>query len=171
MAEMKFKGQTVQVNEYLVEADSVIHGRGLFAIKRIPEDIPLIEYVGEKITKEQAVRECEAANHFVFTLDDTFDLNGNVPWNPARWANHSCDPNCEALDDEGRIWLYTRREIQPGEEITFNYGYDLEDYQEHPCQCGTAACIGFMVAEELFAVVKRKRVEADAVRPAEPCES
>lgn len=153
---MRFKGKPTKVNEYLVEAESVIHGKGLFAIKRIPAEHQLIEYVGEIITKAEALAECEASNPFIFTLDDVHDINGNVDWNPARWANHSCDPNCEALDYDGHIWITTRRVIEPGEEITFNYGYDLEDYREHVCRCGAASCLGYMVAEELFPQVRKK---------------
>ena len=65
--------------------------------------------------------------------------------------NHSCAPNCEAelLDD--RIWIIARRDIQPGEEITFNYGYDLENYRDYPCCCGSPHCVGYIVAEEFFA--------------------
>jgi SET domain-containing protein len=171
MRDLKFNSTPTVVNEYLVEAESSIHGRGLFAVKTIPSDTQLIEYVGDKITKDEARRECEASNHYVFTLDDAHDLNGNVDWNPARWANHSCDPNCEAFDFDGHIWLVTRREIQPGEEITFNYGYDLDDYQEHPCQCGSPSCVGFMVAEELFHLVKRRPGMTDSVMPAPARES
>jgi len=82
---------------------------------------------------------CAAAkpdNEYIFTLDDEHDLDGNVPWNPARLLNHSCAPNCEAELDEGRIWIIALRDIRAGEELTFNYGYDLENYREHPCRCG-----------------------------------
>jgi uncharacterized protein len=157
MAGLAYEGTPLPVNEYLVEAGSRIHGRGLFAIKTIPPDTQLIEYLGERITKAESLVRCEEENAYIFTLDDQYDLDGDMPWNPARWANHSCSPNCEAYDVEGQIWLFSKREIQAGEEITFNYGYDLEDYQEHPCACGSPACVGFMVAEEFFGVIQRRR--------------
>jgi SET domain-containing protein len=79
-----------------------------------------------------------------------------VEWNPARLINHSCEPNCEALtDDDNRIWIVAKRDIAAGEELTFNYNYDLEDFKEHPCQCGAQNCVGFIVAEEFFAQVRQ----------------
>jgi uncharacterized protein len=134
--------------------DSKIHGGGLFATKAIPAGTRIIEYIGEKITKAQALVECEAGNHFVFTLDDEFDLNGNFEWNTARFINHSCAPNCEAELDEDRVWILALRDIAAGEELTYNYGYDLEEYREHPCRCGSKDCLGFIVAEEFFPMLR-----------------
>ncbi|HZV33351.1 MAG TPA: SET domain-containing protein-lysine N-methyltransferase, partial [Verrucomicrobiae bacterium] len=64
--------------------------------------------------------------------------------------NHSCSPNAEARADGERIWIVALRDVRTGEEITFNYNYDLQDYQEHPCACGAANCVGYIVAEEFF---------------------
>jgi hypothetical protein len=139
---------------------SVIHGTGGFAKADIAVGTRVIEYVGEKITKAESLRRCESANESIFSLDESCDLDGNVPWNPARFLNHSCDPNCEAEPDGGRIWIVARRGIRAGEEITFNYGYDLEDYREHPCRCGSANCAGYIVAEEFFEHIRKQRVLA-----------
>ena len=95
-------------------------------------------------------------NWFIFGLDDEFDLDGHVEWNPARFLNHSCAPNCEAVCEEGRIWITALRDIRPGEEVTFNYGYDLEDFQEHPCHCGAPQCVHYIVAEELMPDLRKK---------------
>jgi hypothetical protein len=133
---------------------SAIHGIGGFAKADIVAGTRAIEYVGEEITKAESLRRCESNNEYIFSLDDMYDLDGNVPWNSARFLNHSCDPNCEAKPDDGCIWIVARRDIRAGEEITFNYGYDLEDYQEHPCRCGAARCIGYMVAPEFHEHVK-----------------
>ena len=143
---------------------SAIHGVGGFAKADIAAGTRVIEYVGEKITKAESLRRCESANEYIFSLDETHDLDGNVPWNPARFLNHSCDPNCEAEPDGGRVWIVARRDIRAGEEITFNYGYDLEDYREHPCRCGAADCIGYIVAEEFFEHVRRQSELAGKVR-------
>jgi len=135
---------------------SKIHGRGGYAAKDIPVETDVIEYVGEKISKEESERRCENNNEYIFTGDDTYDVDGNVDWNPARLINHSCDPNCEALtDDDMRIWIVAKRDIKAGEELTFNYNYDLEDYKEHPCCCGARHCVGFIVAEEFFEQVRQ----------------
>ena len=133
---------------------SAIHGIGGFAKADIVAGTRVIEYIGETITKAESLRRCESNNEYIFSLDDMYDLDGNVPWNSARFLNHSCDPNCEAKPDDGCIWIVARRDIRAGEEITFNYGYDLEDYQEHPCRCGAARCIGYMVAPEFHEHVK-----------------
>ena len=133
---------------------SAIHGTGGFAKADIAAGARVIEYVGEKITKAESLHRCESANEYIFSLDDESDLDGNVPGNPARFLNHSCDPNCEAEPDGGRVWIVARRGIRAGEEITFNYGYDLEDYREHPCRCGAADCIGYIMAEEFFEHVR-----------------
>lgn len=88
------------------------------------------------------------------------DLDGDVPWNPARFINHSCAPNCEAEQDGDHIWIIARRDIAAGEELSFNYGYDLVDYRDHPCHCGTADCVGFIVAEEFFDHVRQRSAPA-----------
>ncbi len=116
-----------------------------------------MEYVGEKITKAESLRRCEGENSFIFALNETEDLDGNVEWNAARFMNHSCAPNCEAELEQGRIWLIARRVIAAAEELTFNYGYDLADYREHPCHCGAPGCVGYMVAEEFFEHVRNNR--------------
>jgi len=140
---------------------SAIHGIGGFAKADIAAGTRVIKYVGEKITKAESLRRCESANEYIFSLDDTHDLDGNVTWNPARFLNHSCDPNCETEPDGGRIWIVARCGIRAGEEITFNYGYDLEDYREHPCRCGASDCIGYIVAEELFEHVRKQHALAE----------
>ncbi len=139
-----------QTKERIEFRDSGIHGMGGFARGRIRKGTALIEYVGEKITKAEAAKRIAADNPFIFSLDDECDVDGNVEWNPARFLNHSCEPNAEAEIFGDQIWIMALRDIGPGEEITFNYSYDLENYEEHPCLCGAATCVGYMVAEEFF---------------------
>lgn len=144
------------MSDLLQFRESTIHGLGAFAAARVPAGTRVIEYVGEKITKAESLRRCEQENWCIFALDDEFDLDGAVGWNPARFINHSCSPNCEAEFIDGRIWIIAIRNIEPGEELTFNYGYDLESYKEHPCRCGASNCVGYMIAEELFPHLKRQ---------------
>ncbi len=142
--------------------NSRIHGTGGFARTPIPRGTRVLEYVGERIRKEQSLERCQCDNQYIFSLDDEYDIDGNVAWNPARFINHSCAPNCEAEVDDGRIWIIALRDINPGEEITFNYGYDLVDYKEYPCHCGAEECVGYIVAEEFFEHVRKQaRVAAD----------
>ena len=137
---------------------SPIHGRGVFAQTALRRGRRVIEYLGEKITKAESARRCEQQNWCIFSLDAACDLDGNFPWNPARFVNHSCAPNCEAECEGGRIWITALRDIPPGEEITFNYGYDWEAHRDHPCRCGAAECLGFIVAEEFFGQLRRRKI-------------
>ncbi|MGB9601579.1 MAG: SET domain-containing protein [Verrucomicrobiia bacterium] len=146
----------VSNNELVVVKPSKIHGSGVFASKKIPANTLIIEYVGKKISKQEAKRLCQEGNNYIFELDDETDIDGSVEWNLARFINHSCSPNAEAQIIDGHIWIVAIRDIEEGEEITFNYGYDLENYREHPCRCGAENCVGFIVAEELFPIVKEE---------------
>ena len=87
---------------------------------------------------------------YIFELNKKYDINGNVKWNTARFINHSCNPNAEASNDDGHIWIEALRDIKKGDEITYNYGYDLESFEEHPCKCGSANCVGYIVDKDLW---------------------
>jgi hypothetical protein len=83
---------------------------------------------------------------------------GNLPVaEQASLLNHSCDPNCEAQLREGHIWIVAARDIRPGEELTFDHGYDLEDYRDHPCHCGLPACVDYVVEGRFREHVRRQR--------------
>ncbi len=144
------------MTDLVVFHNSPIHGTGGFATADIPKGTRLLEYVGERIDKQESLRRCESGNGFIFSLNDLEDLDGDVDCNPARWLNHSCSPNCEAVAENEQIWLVALRAISTGEEITFDYGYDLVDYREHPCVCGAPNCVGYIVAQEFFEHVRRK---------------
>jgi SET domain-containing protein len=139
----------------LVFKPSSIHGTGGFARAGILAGTRVIEYTGERITKAESLRRCERNNNYIFALDEEHDLDGRTERNPARLLNHSCAPNCEAVLEDDRIWVVALRDIRAGEEITFNYGYDLEDYRDHPCRCGAPGCVGYIVAEDLFTLVRK----------------
>ncbi len=151
---------------YWTVRSSSIHNRGIFARCDIPYDVPIIEYVGEKITKAESLRRGEAlvekskktggAAVYVFTLNQKYDIDGAKGRNPARYINHSCAPNCEAYIIRGRIWIYSLREIKAGEELTYNYGFDVDTWDEHPCRCGSDRCVGFIVEEKQWPKLLRK---------------
>jgi len=136
--------------------ESPIHGWGGFARIEIPAGTRIIEYVGERIDKCESARRCELNNSYIFTVDDSFDLDGNVGWNLARFVNHSCAPNCDAEWIDGQIWVVANRFIRAGEEITYDYGYDLDDYASYPCHCGGPDCVGYIVAAELARFVRKR---------------
>lgn len=141
----------------IVIRPSGIEGAGGFARQALPAGSRVLEYVGERIDKRESTLRCEQGNAFIFNIDEQWDLDGNVPWNPARFLNHSCQPNCDAEQIEDRIWIVTTRDVAPGEELTFNYGYDLEDYRAHPCRCGAPNCLGYIVAEEFHEMIRAQR--------------
>ena len=141
--------------DLIVFRNSPIHGKGGFAKQKIRAGSRVIEYVGERIGKDESLRRCEQNNEFIFSLNESQDLDGNVSWNPARFINHSCAPNCEATLEEDRIWIGALRDVESGEEITFNYGFDLEDYKAYPCHCGSPKCVGYIVAEAFFPQLRK----------------
>jgi uncharacterized protein len=125
----------------------------------------MIEYVGERIGKaeaerrsveriERAAKTGEAAV-FIFELTKRHDIDGAVSWNTARLINHSCRPNCEVQILRGRIWIVARRRIKAGEEVTYDYGYDFDDFEEHPCRCGSPRCAGYIIRTSLRRRLKR----------------
>ncbi|MBL9140065.1 MAG: SET domain-containing protein-lysine N-methyltransferase [Verrucomicrobiales bacterium] len=152
-----------QINEWMELGSSGIHGRGGFARCLIPAGTTIIEYVGERVGKEESSRRCEDGNPFIFTINEEWDIDGNVDQNPARFLNHSCAPNCEAQQEEDRIWIVAIRDIEAGEELTFNYGYDLSEWRDYPCDCGAASCLGYIVAAEHHSKV-RQQLGVEAVR-------
>lgn len=135
--------------------DSPVHGLGAFAMRPLVAGERIVEYTGQRITKSESQVRCAAGNHFIFSLDDEWDLDGDQPDNPARFVNHGCAPNCEAIQRDDRIWLVALRDIRAGEELSFDYGYDLENYQDHPCHCGAPDCCGFVVAEQFRDEVRK----------------
>lgn len=138
--------------------DSEIHGRGVYASRDIAAEDKIIEYVGETIDKEESERRAWAqhakaqatgdAAVYIFTLDEKYDIDGDVPWNTARLINHSCEPNCEAWIEGRRIFIHALREIRAGEELTFDYAFDVSCWEDHPCRCGRSGCVGYIVSRE-----------------------
>jgi hypothetical protein len=136
---------------------SRIHGLGAFAARDLSSGARVLEYLGQRISKAESLRRCAQRNPFIFALNEEFDLDGNVVWNPARYLNHSCRPSCDAELIDGRVWIVAGHDVRAGEELTFNYGYDLEDYRDHPCHCGAPDCVGYIVAEEFFPMLRRQQ--------------
>ena len=146
-------------------ASSPIHKRGLFATTDIEAGTDIIQYVGEKISKEESTRRAleweEKARKtgaglvYIFELDEEWNRDGRRGRNPARYMNHSCDGNCEAINYEGEIWIVARKDIKDGEELTYDYGYDMEHFLDHPCECRADNCVGYIVREDQRKKVKK----------------
>jgi SET domain-containing protein len=138
---------------------SPIQGLGAFATRRIPAGTRLIEYAGERLTPAQADARYpdvpgERHHTFLFAIDDEWVIDAAVDGNDARWINHSCDPNCDAVVDDGRIWIETTQTVQRGEELAYDYRLVLEERHTpaakklYPCHCGTPRCRGTMLARK-----------------------
>ena len=133
---------------------SPIAGLGAFATRHIQKDARVIEYVGERITPAEAdtrYTDAPSPHHpvLLFTVDARTVIDAGAKGNNARFINHSCEPNCEAVTERRRIWIYALRDIEPGEELTYDYnltGDDDFDAQapDYACLCGTPSCRGTM---------------------------
>jgi len=160
------RAKRAKTSKYIAVKESPIHSNGVFARSFIRKGTRIIEYVGEKITKRESDRRAQElyARHrkdrscgavYIFRLNRWHDVDGDVPYNTARLINHSCDPNCETDIIRDRIWIIATRDIKKGEEITYNYGYDLEEYEDHPCNCRTERCVGYIAEEDLWPKLKK----------------
>ena len=148
---------TGRTAEPLIEVRaSPLHGLGVFALRRIPRGTRVIEYLGERISHEEADRRYEHKsaddNHtFLFIADDTTVIDAGVDGNEARFVNHACDPNCESVIEHARVFLDAIRTIAPGEELT--YDYQIQREADDPpdidvvfaCRCGKPRCRGTMM--------------------------
>lgn len=147
----------------IVTRRSQIHGNGVFANAPIKKGTRLIEYKGRHRTHKEVDRvyadDVDTGHTFLFTLNDTYVLDANVDGNAARWINHSCDPNCEAVleedDDEDpmkdKVFIEALRALKPGEELTYNYGIVLDEPHTASlkklwaCRCGSPKCTGTLL--------------------------
>lgn len=130
---------------------SPIQGLGAFATRFIPAGVRLAEYAGERLTPAAADARypdgLDARHHtFLFAIDEDVVIDAAVNGNEARFINHSCDPNCDAVVEDSRIWIDTIRDVLPGEELAYDYAYVLPERhtpaakRRYPCSCGAANC-------------------------------
>jgi SET domain-containing protein len=134
---------------------SGIHGKGAFATQRIRKGKRIIEYLGKRMPWDAASEDPDDPHTFLFGLsDDNLVINAAIEGNDARWINHSCDPNCEAIEDKGRVFIYALRDLQLGEELFYDYGLEIDEprtaeMEKHfQCHCGTKRCRGTLLAAE-----------------------
>ncbi len=136
---------------------SQISGQGAFAIRRIRKGSRIIEYLGERISQDEADRRyddtlIEHPRVLLFSVDDRTAIDAGVNGNEAQFINHSCEPNCRAVTKRGRVHIWAVRDILPGEELTYDYNLtrdgvgDDEAYRRYACHCGAPSCRGTMLA-------------------------
>jgi len=139
---------------------SGVHGKGVFAVQPIAQGEKVIEYVGEVITWKEADRRHphnpKDPNHtFYFHLDDKHVLDALYGGNSSRWINHACEPNCEADVEDKRVFIKALRDIEPGEELNYDYGLVIDSpltpelKADYACWCGAPSCRGTMLASSM----------------------
>lgn len=138
---------------------SGIHGRGVFALTNIPRRTRLIEYLGERMTHDEADNRYAdlhdgSAHTMLMAVDDEVVIDATQRGSSARWINHSCAPNCDAIEDNGRVFIETTRAIRVGEELAYDYALIVEERhtaklkREHACFCGARRCRGTMLGKK-----------------------
>jgi uncharacterized protein len=144
-------GRRIQVRR------SGVHGKGVFALQPIAAGDVLIEYTGEIISWPEALRrhphDPSDPNHtFYFHIDDAHVIDANVGGNASRWINHACEPNCEADERDGRVFIKALHDLMPGEELFYDYGLVIQERytpalkKSYACRCGSPSCRGTMLA-------------------------
>jgi uncharacterized protein len=136
---------------------SRLHGRGVFALRRIRKGTRIIEYLGDRVSHQEADeryghKPADDNHTFLFIVNRSTVIDGgSASGNDARFINHSCDPNCESLIDDRRVFIEAVRTIQQGDELTYDYqiGRDKEDPPNvdeiFACLCGARSCRGSML--------------------------
>jgi SET domain-containing protein len=135
---------------------SRIHGRGVYATRLIPAGTRIVEYLGERISHQEADARYEDkadddGHTFLFVVDDDTCIDAGVDGNAARYINHFCDANCETIIEDGRVFIDALRDIRPGEELGYDYRLTWESTDDpvelalYACRCGAASCRGTML--------------------------
>jgi SET domain-containing protein len=144
-------GKRIQVRR------SGVHGKGVFALQDLAEGETLIEYVGEIISWDEAQdrhpHDPKDPNHtFYFHVNEDKVIDALHGGNSSRWINHSCDPNCEADEENERVFIKALRNIKAGEELNYDYGLIIDEpytkklLAEYPCWCGAKNCRGTLLS-------------------------
>ncbi|MCX4174650.1 MULTISPECIES: SET domain-containing protein [Paraburkholderia] len=136
---------------------SSVHGRGVFAARPLAAGERVLQYKGEITSWRNAVRrhrrEGVDGHTFLFGLSDGTVIDGSRGGNSARWLNHACAPNCETIEDQGRIFIHTLRAIEPGEELFIEYLLAIDDpankevRAQYACRCAASGCRQSMLAD------------------------
>ncbi|GAA0742167.1 SET domain-containing protein-lysine N-methyltransferase [Ideonella azotifigens] len=147
----KSSGRRIQVRR------SGVHGKGVFALQPIEPGERLIEYTGQVIDWPEALRRhphdpSNPEHTFYFQIEGGNVIDALYGGNAARWINHACDPNCEADEQDGRVFIKALRPIAPGEELFYDYGLTIDERytpklkKRYECRCGAADCRGTMLS-------------------------
>ena len=163
------KGAAVKMQVHV--GPSRIAGQGLFAAQDIKKGTRIIQYIGARIPKAESAERLAQGNAYIFAFNERYDVDGKTLKNKARYINHSCDPNCEVVLTSRTIWIVALRDITAGEELTYNYGYEVKDYMEHPCTCGAYNCCGYILDQQYWELIPRHTRPSSAPRSGLPTPS
>jgi SET domain-containing protein len=135
---------------------SAISGQGLFAIRTFSPGEIIAPYLG-KILTSRPVKSSESSATYILEVKPGLWIDGSDSQNPARAANHSCEPNAELVMNETETFANLRAssQILAGDEITFDYGFSLSESLFNPCTCGKMSCPGKIIAEPLRPALRR----------------
>jgi len=163
---------SVAKSQMFVVRRSPVHGMGAFATRRIAKGTRIVEYLGERIGHREANRRyaekaADDSHTFLFVVDRGVVIDAGIGGNDARFINHGCDPNCESVIEDRRVFIDALRTIQPGEELKYDYAIprDRDDPanidEVFACRCGVEQCRGTMLwpAER-----PKRRLRAPAAR-------
>jgi uncharacterized protein len=168
MRRAKRKTGVAEASPLCVVKRSRIHGRGVYAARRIRSGTRIIEYIGDRISHEEADARYEMkaeddGHTFLFVVDDDLCIDAGVGGNAARYINHKCDANCETLIEGRRVFIEATRTIEPGEELGYDYQLtwestdDPDELKLYECRCGAANCRGTMLDREPLDQKKKKK--------------
>ena len=161
---MALSKRVPKVQPYVIKK-SKIQGKGAFATRLIRKGARVAEYLGDRISPEEGDRRYDddtmKRHHtFLFVVDKKIVIDAGKFGNDARFINHSCDPNCEAVIEARRVFIEAVRTIRPGDELSYDYSYDRDDVtgwgkeaeKQYPCHCGAETCRGTILTPK-----KKKR--------------
>jgi uncharacterized protein len=158
-------------NKYFAIRRSGVHGKGAFALKDIRKGTRLVEYVGENISPAESDRrydDTKVKDHhtFLFSVDSRKVIDATYGGNEARFINHSCDPNCDAVIENRRVYIEANRTIRKGEELAYDYNYERTpkttraDEKLYKCLCGSPNCRGTIVSAKVTLPRKQSKARA-----------
>jgi SET domain-containing protein len=126
------------LKKYRLKVQRTTRGLGLFTLQAIPTGKRIIEYKGHVITGEEVKTK---GGRYLFEIDKNHAIDGSSRRNLARYINHSCEPNAEAYISVRRIWIWSRKALEAGEEITIDYGKEYVEEFIKPEGCKCEPCV------------------------------
>src|SRR5690348_8876707 len=166
-------GPPIATSDLVEVRNSPVHGRGVFAVKPIKKGTRILEYLGDRVSHEAADKRYEDHdendNHtFLFIVDKKTVIDAGVGGNDARFINHQCEGNCESVIENRRVFIDAARDIEPGQELGYDYeiGREKDDPPNvdeiYACRCGSPKCRGTMLWPAKKPAPKRRKAQAKA---------